>query len=154
MFDSVFNLIFGWALFLGKPWDILLISAVLTFLITLSYKYLTDQEKMSHLKSEQKRFQEEMKANRDDKEKMMEIQKESMKVSMEYMKHSFRPMLYTFLPLILIFGWVRNLYPAVEGVKVILIPKLWWGGGLGWLGTYIIASIFFSTIFRKMLKVH
>ena len=154
MLDSVFNFIFGWALFLGKPWDILLIAAALTFLITLSYKYLTDQEKMGHLKSEQKRFQEEMKLHREDKEKMMEIQKESLKVSMDYFKHSMRPMLYTFLPLILIFGWVRNLYPAIEGAKVVLITIPILGWKLGWLGTYIIASIIFSTIFRKVLKVH
>lgn len=153
MLNSIFSFIFGWALIFGKPWDILLISGALTFLITLSYKYLTDQEKMSHLKSEQKRFQEEMKLHREDKEKMMEIQKESLKVSMDYFKHSMKPMLYTFLPLILIFGWVRNLYPAVEGAKVVLIPLPFWGG-LGWLGTYILSSIVFSTIFRKVLKVH
>lgn len=154
MFDKFFDVIFAWALYLGKPWDIMLISAVLTLLITLAYKYLTDQEKMKELRSEQKRLQEESKNHKDNKEKFAELQKESLKISMEYFRHSMKPTLYTFIPLILIFGWVRNLYPAIEGVKTVLIPLPFLSGGLGWLGTYILSSILFSTIFRKLLKVH
>lgn len=153
MLNEIFNTLFGWALYFGKPWDIILISGVLTLLITLAYKYLTDQERMSHLKSEQKRFQEEMKNNKDNKEKLMELQKQSLQLSWEYMRHSWKPMLYTFIPIILIFGWVKTLYPDINGIKTVLIPFPLFGG-FGWLGTYIISSIIFSMIFRKILKVH
>ncbi len=74
MLNEVFNAIFGWALYFGKPWDIIIISGVLTLFITLAYKYLTDQARMSHLKSEQKRFQEEMRSCQDNNKKM-ELQK-------------------------------------------------------------------------------
>jgi len=62
----------------------------ITVIITLAYKYLTDQDKMKHLKGRQKEFQAEMKSHRDNPEKMMSVQKEAMKVNMEYMKNIFQ----------------------------------------------------------------
>ena len=87
---------------------IILIAAVITVVITLAYKILTDQEKMKHLKGRQKEFQTEMKSHKENPEKMMAVQKEAMKVNMEYMKHSLKPTLYTMLPILLIFGWMSG----------------------------------------------
>jgi len=88
-------------------WAILLISFVLTLATTIVYKYTTDQKRMLELKGQSKKYQERMKASRDDPQKMLKIQNEAMKVNLELMKHSFRPTLYTFLPIILIFWWLN-----------------------------------------------
>lgn len=154
MFDNFFNFIFGWAINLGSPFNIIMMSFILTFIITIMYKLLTDQILLKELKTQVKNHQKEMKNHKDDHQKMMEIQKQAMSLNMKYMKHSMKPMLFTFIPIILIFGWLRN-HPAIGGNDILIwgfnIPLF--GTGLGWLGTYIIFSIIFSMIIRKVLKV-
>jgi uncharacterized membrane protein (DUF106 family) len=102
--NPILGPLFNWNSLVG----ILVVATVVTIVITLAYKYLTDQEKMKHLKGRQKEFQKEMKSHRDNPEKMMSVQKEAMKVNMEYMKHSLKPTLFTMLPILLIFGWMSG----------------------------------------------
>ena len=143
--ENFFNSIFGWAIEAGPLGGLIFISFVLTFLITLSYKYMTDQELMKSVKAEMKEIRKQMKEFKDDPSKVMELQKKSMDKSMVQMKNSFKPMLITFIPLIIIFGWLRGVY-AEEVVKFLWIDS--------WLWIYIIFSIIFSIIVRKLLKVH
>jgi uncharacterized membrane protein (DUF106 family) len=102
--DPVFN-----PLLALQPWAaILLISAVLTLLSTLVYKWTTPQKRLKDLKKQLKEYQDKIKKmSRDNPKKAMEVQKKAMELNMEYMKHSFKPMLYTFIPIILIFGWLQ-----------------------------------------------
>ena len=87
---------------------ILVISAVITVLTTLAYKYLTDQKRMKALKKEMKQYQKKLKKlSKEDPQKAMALQKEMMGKNMELMKHSFKPTLYTLIPLIIIFGWLN-----------------------------------------------
>lgn len=152
--DKFFDLILGWVQIFGSPMNIIIVSFIITFLITLSYKFLTNQTTMKELKEKMKDFQKQMKEHKGDMEKYKEIQKEAMSSQMQYMKHSWKPMLYTFLPLILIFSWMRATFNS--GADILTwgakIPLL--GTGLGWLGVYIISSIIFSTILRKVMKIH
>ena len=85
---------------------ILTIAFVVSLLITLAYKYLTNQSEMKSLKNEQKEYQKRMKELRSNPEEMMKVQKEAMSKNMEYMKHSFKPTLITMLPILLVFGWM------------------------------------------------
>ena len=87
---------------------ILLLSLLINFIVTIIYKYTTDQTKMKELKEETKKMQEEMKALRDKPDKMMKVQKKMMSKNMEYSKHSMKSMLFTLLPLLLIFGWMNT----------------------------------------------
>lgn len=104
--DSIFN---PWLLPLisANPfWGIIGIALAISFLITLIYKLVTDQDKMRGLKEKQKDFQARMKSLRDKPDEMMKVQKEAMSVNMEYMKQSFKPTLITMIPILLIFGWL------------------------------------------------
>ena len=85
---------------------ILLLAFVISLLITLVYKYFTNQEEMKRLKEQQKEFQRRMKELKSNPEEMMSVQKEAMKTNMEYMKHSFKATLITMLPVLIIFGWM------------------------------------------------
>jgi uncharacterized membrane protein (DUF106 family) len=105
--DSVFNPILQPLVDLSPFWAVFLISLVISLLITLAYKYFTDQNEMKRLKGLQKDFQKQMKELREHPEEMMKVQKEAMKTNMEYMKHSFKVTLITILPIILIFGWMN-----------------------------------------------
>lgn len=91
---------------LGPFWAILILSLVISVIITLVYKWVTNQELMKSLKLEQKEMQQKIKSLKDNPQEMMKVQKEAMKKNMEYMKHSFKPTLITLLPIIIIFGWM------------------------------------------------
>lgn len=126
-----------------------LISLVLSFGFTLVYKFITNQALIKEYKAELKKFQEKMKAN---PEQAAEIQKQSMSINLKLMKESFKPMLYTIIPFFAIFAWLKYVF-IVDGVSLIVLPLPFWEGHLGWLGTYIIFSLVFSTLSRKLLKV-
>jgi len=142
MFDSFFNLIFGFLISWNPLVAIIIISFLMTLLITLSYKFLTNQEMMKSLKGEIKDFQQQMKEHKEDSQKVMEIQKLSLEKNMKYMMHSFKPTLFTFVPLIIIFTWLRTTYSTIT------LPFL------SWFWVYIIVSIVFSMVLRKALKIH
>ena len=91
---------------LGHFWAVFLISLIIALIITLVYKWVTDQELMKTLKEDIKALQQDMKKLRDNPSKMMEVQKKAMEKNMKYMMHSMKPTLITFLPIILIFGWM------------------------------------------------
>lgn len=126
---------------------------VLTFIIavfmTIIQKYTTDQEELKKLKQDQKAAQEEMKKYRQDPQKMMELQKKQMQelpeTFMKTFKLGMRPIIYTGIPLILFIRWFYD-YFAVLGTSKVL--------GMHWIIVYIILTMIFSGILRKVLKVH
>src|SRR3989344_6433721 len=145
MLDGFFNSIFGGIIDKSPLGGLVLVSFILTLLITVAYKYLTDQELMKSLKQEIKDFQKEMKEFKHDPSKVMELQKKDMEKNMKYMVQSFKPTLFTLIPLIIIFGWLKNVY-TVQTVSFIGITSWFW--------LYIIFSLVFSIVLRKVLKVH
>jgi len=248
MFEGILSPIFDPLLKLPMLWVIVIMSFLITFLITLIYKFTTNQSLMKDLKNEMKELQKEMKELKSEPQKMMAVQKKAMQSNMKYMSHSMRSMLFTFIPIILIFGWMNaNLayepivpnqefttsvlfYDNIKGEAQLIIPEgvtsdgelnktiddgeLKWvlrgkegeylleynineksytkellitdkqsyskpiklikdktvkqisidhkkmkvfnifGWKLGWLGSYIILSIAFSMILRKLFKVY
>ncbi len=152
--ENFFDWIFSPLVNLGDVWAIILISLILTFLVVIIYKVATNQDLMKKLKAEIKDLQKNMKAHKDDPTKFMEMQKEAMQKNMTYMKHSMKPTLYTMIPMLLILGWLSKTF-GDKGELLSWGFKLpLFGTGFGWLGTYIVFSILFSLIIRKILKVH
>lgn len=105
--NALLNPVLGPLLALGDLWAMLIITFVLSLVITVVYKYVTDQEMMQQLKADIKKLQQQAKEHRKDADKMMKVQKEMMDKNMVLMRHSFKPTLITFLPLILIMGWLQ-----------------------------------------------
>ena len=105
--DPVLNPILQPLLNMSPFWGIVILSIIITVIITLVYKFFTNQNEMKRLKDEQKEYQKRMKELKDKPEEMMKVQKEAMKKNMEYMKHSLKATLITFIPIILIFGWMN-----------------------------------------------
>lgn len=108
VFDNVLNGILGPLLNLPIIFSILIISLLMAIMVTMVYKWMTDQELMKTLKEDMKKFQKEMKELKDNPSKVMEVQKKAMETNMKYMMHSMKPTLITFIPLILIFGWMNG----------------------------------------------
>jgi uncharacterized membrane protein (DUF106 family) len=105
--EALFDPIFRPLLNLPPFWGILLISFIISLIITICYKFFTDQTVMKQLKAEMKAMQKEMKTLKDKPDKFMAMQKKTMSKNMEYMKRSMKPTLITFLPIIIIFGWLH-----------------------------------------------
>lgn len=145
--NNLLEFLLGWIFNFGDLISVLILSFLVTLFITIIYKYTTNQNHLKEIKQKQKQYQKEMKELKDNPQEMMKKQKEAMSLTGQYMKHSMKPMLYTFLPIIIIFGWMRGHYGSEKILNLYLFK-------LGWLGTYIIFSIIFSTLIRKFLKVH
>lgn len=114
--DGFFTTIFGFMLNWNPLYAIIAISFIISLLVVIVYKLLTDQNEMKRLKDELKGHQQKMKEHKNDADKMMSIQKEAMQVNMQYMMKSMKPTLITFLPIILIFGWL-NAHLAFEPLQ-------------------------------------
>ncbi|MBI2666301.1 DUF106 domain-containing protein [Candidatus Woesearchaeota archaeon] len=104
--DPIFNPVLLPLLNKSPFLGIVVLGFVISLLITLVYKYFTNQEEMKRLKDQQKEFQQRMKGLKSNPDEMMSVQKEAMKANMEYMKHSFKATLITMLPVLIIFGWM------------------------------------------------
>jgi len=123
---------------------VIVFSAVISLMITIVQKYTTDQETLREIKKEQKILQAQMKEFKDNPQKLLELQKKQLEFIPRTMEITFRPLMYTSLPIILFFRWFND-YFADNPVKVF--------GFMHWLLAYIIFSMIFTTIFRKVFKV-
>ena len=153
--DGLFNWMFGWLIEgVGFRWSLIIISFFITLFITLIYKLVTNQELMRSLKAELKDLQKQMKSLKDHPEKMTHVNKQLMEKNLQYMKQSMKPMLYTFLPIIVIFWWMRDTFLPAGDLFTWNASIPFFGTGIGWLMTYILSSIIFSMVIRKLLRVH
>ena len=107
VFESVLNPILSPLLNLPTLWAVILLSFFISLIITIIYKYTTDQNLMKQLKEEMKAFQKQIKELKKEPERAMQIQKKSMQTNMKYMMQSMKSTLYSFIPIILIFGWMN-----------------------------------------------
>ncbi|MBI2574658.1 DUF106 domain-containing protein [Candidatus Woesearchaeota archaeon] len=85
----------------------LLLSAFVSLIITLIYKYTTDQKAMAAIKADMDRLRKDMKGMKDPK-KMGEINQQLMQKTMEQFRASMKPMIITLLPALLVLGWMQG----------------------------------------------
>jgi uncharacterized membrane protein (DUF106 family) len=90
VFSSLLDPVFGPLLNINPLWALIIIALVLATLITLVYRWMTDQHLMKSLKEEIKGFQNQMKELKHDPKKVMEVQKRAMETNMKYMMHSMK----------------------------------------------------------------
>ena len=133
----------GSLLNLNPLFGMIVIVFIIVLATTLIQKYGTNQEELKKLKAEQKILQEEMKKYRDNPEKLMEMQKKQLEFIPKTFDLTMSSMVYTFIPLILFFRWFSEYF--VSGYKFF--------GFLSWFWFYLILSLIFSSILRKVLKV-
>ena len=118
--------------------SIILVGFLVTLVMTLITKKVTDQNRMKELKEIQKKCQIKLKDSKGDMKKQQEIQKEIMACSMELVKHSFKPAFYTMIPALLLITWLRGIYTEILS---------------GWLWWYIGSAIISSIALRKILNI-
>jgi uncharacterized membrane protein (DUF106 family) len=122
-----------------KMWIIILSFVATSFLTAITY-FITDRNLMKSIKEKQKKLRAEMKEFKNDAQKMMEINKKMMEDFPLQMKQSFKVMIITLLPVLIFFNWLRNALSTTSLVN----SWLWW---------YIISSVIFSIVLRKVFKI-
>jgi uncharacterized membrane protein (DUF106 family) len=119
--------IFDPLLYLNPGLAIFTVAFLVTVLITVVYKYTTDQKMMKELKQSLKDMQKKMReVAKKDPQKAMGMQSQAMKKNFEYMKHSFKATLYTLIPVLFIFIWMSAnfvYHPIVPGQEFTLTAE-------------------------------
>ena len=123
----------------------LFVVLIISLIMTLTQKYLTDQKTLREMKKEQKELQEEMKKLKENPEKLMELQKKQLEFLPKMMKVSMRSIVYTAIPLILFFRWFMDFFSALGD------PKFF--GFLSWFWFYLLGTLILGAILRKIMNV-
>jgi len=124
----------------------ILVVFIITLITVIVQKYGTNQAELKRLKEEQKLLQEEMKKYKDHPEKLLELQKKSFEFMPKTMDLTMKPLIYTAVPFVLFFRWFNDYFS--------LLPEFKFFGFISWFWFYFLASILFSTILRKVMKVY
>jgi uncharacterized membrane protein (DUF106 family) len=133
--DPSIGILFKWNLIIG----FIIIVGIISFILTITQKLLTNQEELKKMKKEQKLIQEEMKKYKNHPEKLLELQKKQLEFIPKTFDLTMKPLLYTSIPIILLFRWFSEFLNPV------------WGGW--WILYYLVSSMIFSGIFKKVLDV-
>ncbi|MEM4270886.1 MAG: EMC3/TMCO1 family protein [Candidatus Pacearchaeota archaeon] len=131
-------------LFFNVNLGMVVLAFVISLISTILHKYLTDQKALKEIREEQKKLSELIKNSRNDPAKSAEYTKKSLEISLKSIPLTFRPLFYTLIPIILLFRWLNDFFSS-SGLKVL---------GMSWILAYILLSIVFSSILRKLFKVY
>ncbi len=145
---EILDFLFGWAVSISPLVGIVFIAFILSLLSTLSWKYLTDQTLLKSLREKTSTLRDELKKNKNDPKKLAELNSKMTKENFDVMKlqykQSIKPMLATLIPFGLVFYWIQNTYKDSGTVFL----------GMGGIWSYIVFSIVFSMVIRKVMKVY
>lgn len=128
----------------------IIIVLILAIIMTIVQKYTTNQEELKKLKKEQKDLQKKAKELKHDPKKAMEIQKQIMPLTMKQMKLSMRSIAYTGIPFVLLYRWF---YDYFGDIAIATGEPVRFFGFMGWVVFYLVATLVFSSIIRKYMKV-
>lgn len=122
----------------------LVIVAFISLCLTLIQKFTTDQDSLRQLKKEQKILQDEMKLYKEHPEKLMALQKKQFEFLPRTMDLTTAPLIYTAIPILLFFRWFFEYFTAH--------PTIFFGF-MSWFWAYLVLSIIFSIIYRKIFDM-
>ncbi|MDD5417119.1 MAG: EMC3/TMCO1 family protein [Candidatus Aenigmarchaeota archaeon] len=150
IYYNALNAMFGPALGLHPALGELIVAAFITFIITIFYKYLLDQNKVKELKDKTKELQQKLKETKD-KEETNKLTSEMFGMSNQQMKMTFKPMILTLIFVISIFPWLKVAFPG----QIVTLPfEILGRTSFGWFLWYIIVSFPLSIGFRKLMGVN
>ena len=142
--NAILNPTAGALLDLDLTFGMAILVLLLSVFTTIIQKYATDQKTLREMKEEQKKLQEDIKKLEVGSKEHTELSMKSMKFIGPMMKLSMRPIIYTAIPFILFFRWFTDYFALVD---------FKFFGFLSWFWFYLLGSIIFSSVLRKILKV-
>lgn len=142
--NAVLNPTAGALLGLNLTFGMAILVLLLSTFTTVIQKYATDQKTLRQMKEEQKKLQEDLKKLEVGSKEHTELSMKSMKFIGPMFKLSMRPIIYTAIPFILFFRWFTDYFASID---------FRFFGFFSWFWFYLLGSIIFSSILRKILKV-
>jgi len=126
---------------------LLIYTVLLSLVISVLYKLLTDQNAMKNIKEEMNQLKKKAdEAKKDgDMAKMNKYTGEMLKVSSQQFKHTMKPMFVSMFVFIIAVGW----FGAIFANLVVETPFA--GIELSWILWYIIITLPATTVFRKLM---
>lgn len=133
--------------------ELLIISLVLSLVMVIITKLLTNQDVIRGAKREMKFYQDKIKkAQKDgDKAAVSKLSSDMLKASSKQMKQSMKPMFASLIIFVIALGWLTGAYGELLIQLPIALPIL--GSELNWFWWYLIIVLPTSFLFRKMLGV-
>ena len=146
--DTIFKPILGFQPFIAE----LIISAIITFIITMSYRFLMNQDKLREIKNKQKENQERIKElQKTNPKEASDLLNSTMALSRHQLGLSMKPMLLTLIIVSIILPWMAYEFPGIIVKLPFYLP--YFENDFGWLMWYIIISVPLGQTFRKILGV-
>lgn len=134
---------------------IFIYATLISFLVTLPYRFLLDQKKIKEIREKiheiSNKIKEEQKSG--NMEKANELLIQSMKLNNEMMRLTFKPMILAFIIVILFLPWIAHEYGSVVIKLPFRLPLIGNTFPFNWIGWYIVSSFTMSKIFRIVLGV-
>jgi uncharacterized membrane protein (DUF106 family) len=140
-----------------------IVSILLTFVLTLSYRFLVNQTEAKDIKVRMKEKQERIKElQKTNPKEANNMANEAMALSGKQMRMTMRPMFITLMIVGVVLPWMSTVFSGI----IINLPFYsalfkstlgWLVGSEGmikpWLAWYMLVSITANQLFRKMLGV-
>jgi uncharacterized membrane protein (DUF106 family) len=147
---SILNSIFSPILSLSPFIAEIIISAIITFIIALLYRFLINQNTLREVKTKQKENQEKtkelQKTNPDEANKLLA---ETISLSRKQFRLTMKPMMLTLVVVMILLPWMAYIFPGIIVKLPFYLP--YFENDFGWLAWYMIVSIPLGQIFRKLL---
>lgn len=142
------DLIFG----LNPAVSLFMFAGLVSFVLTLPYRFLVDQKKTRELKEKTKEMQKQIKeAQKTDQKKANELLTQMLALSNKQMMSNFKPMIPGMMLVIIVLPWLASTFTGTIAILPFSLP--FFGNDFGWLMWYIVASMPATFIFRKLLGV-
>ncbi len=154
MFDFYFGLlstVFG-PLISVPAAGIFVLSALVSVVITLFYRFLVDQNLMREIREELRHIQKQMKeAQKNDINKANELSGKMFKLTNKQMMLNMKPMIASMILVFPLLPWIASVFTG----PVVLLPfRLpFFGNDFGWLMWYIVASMPITMFSRKVFDI-
>lgn len=144
--DAIFKPILGLQPFVAE----LIISIIITFIITLFYRFLVNQEKLKEIKTKQKENQARIKElQKTNPKEASDLLNSTMALSRHQLGMSIKPMFLTLILVSILLPWMAYAFPGIIVKLPFYLP--YFENDFGWLMWYIIISIPLGQLFRKIL---
>jgi uncharacterized membrane protein (DUF106 family) len=142
--------------------EVFLWSILLSLVLALIYRFLTNPEEIRRIKGEVKFYREKVKKAQKEgnKEETNKHMSDMLKLNQQHMKQNMKPMFLSMIIFFIFLGWLNQTYAALVVPIPFSLPLLGWefpfvyiATEINWFWLYILITIPATFVFRKLLGV-
>lgn len=133
--------------------EILIISILLSLLMAILTKILTNQDEIKRAKREMQFYQDKVKKAQasGDKDTVAKLSNDMLKASGKQLKQSMKPMFISLIIFAIAFWWLGTTYAEI--VILIPFPIPFIGAEFNWFWWYLVVVLPTGFLFRKIMDV-